>query len=337
MKLGRIAVESPDGSLARLVAVLPERGQVIDLATAERLRLQRKGASEEAARRRALALFPASMTAAIAAGPELLEWAATALSGADEASIRAIEACRWLPAADPPVMRDCMAFERHVLNTFGKAGPVPPVYYEMPVYYKGSQAGLLGHEEVVPWPAYTRWMDYELELGFVVGRAGRNLTPEAAPAHIFGVTIYADYSARDIQGRETKMRLGPTKAKDFGTGVGPWITTIDEIDLANLEMVARINGEEWSRGSSGTIMWSPAELLAYISYGETLQPGDLIGSGTVGFGCGLELGRRLGPGSVVELEVAGIGVLRNVIGQPETEGWEPTPRQRNETDKRDNA
>ena len=120
--------------------------------------------------------------------------------------------------------------------------------------------------------------------------------------------------------------MGPAKGKDFATAVGPWITTVDELDLADLDMRARVNGDEWSHGSSGSTWWSVGELLAYISWGETLQPGDLVGSGTVGLGCGLELGRRLEPGDVVELEVSGIGVLRNRLGQPEGEGWEPRPR-----------
>ena len=169
-------------------------------------------------------------------------------------------------------------------------------------------------------------MDYELELGFVVGRTGRNLSPEQAPSHLFGVTIFNDFSARDIQLNEMRLQLGPAKGKDFATAVGPWITTVDALDLADLDMRARVNGEEWSHGNSGSIWWNPGELLAYISWGETLQPGDLVGSGTVGLGCGLELGRRLEPGDVVELEVSGIGVLRNRLGQPEGEGWEPRPR-----------
>jgi 2-keto-4-pentenoate hydratase/2-oxohepta-3-ene-1,7-dioic acid hydratase in catechol pathway len=141
------------------------------------------------------------------------------------------------------------------------------------------------------------------------------------------VTIYSDFSARDIQAKEMTLTLGPTKGKDFGTGIGPWITTVDELDLDAMTMIARVNGEEWSRGSSGTIMWSAAELLAYISTAERLQPGDLIGSGTVGGGCGLELDRRLSPGDVVELEVEGIGVLRNTLGQPQAAAWTPARRE----------
>ncbi|GBD14230.1 Ureidoglycolate lyase [bacterium HR25] len=330
MKLGRMRREGPDGEEARLVAVLPEAGQAIDLAAAERLRLERRGASPAAARRLAAALFPGSMAAAIAGGEAFLEGVARILDGHYGDAVLPLDGLRWLPAVDPPVMRDCLAFEEHLVNSFGRLNlRVPDIFYEIPIYYKGNPTSLIAHEEEVPWPHYTRNMDYELELGFVVGRSGRNLTPEEARACLFGVTIFNDFSARDIQNREMAGHLGPAKGKDFGTAVGPWITTVDELDLeGGLAMVARINGEEWSRGSSAAMMWRPEEILAYISKGETLQPGELIGSGTVGRGCGLELGRQLQPGDVVELEVSGIGVLRNRLGQPEPPGWEPTPRQR---------
>jgi 2-keto-4-pentenoate hydratase/2-oxohepta-3-ene-1,7-dioic acid hydratase in catechol pathway len=327
VRLGRIAREGLDGVEARLVAVQPERGAVVDLRAAERLRLERRGATPAAAARLAAALFPGSATAAISAGEALLAGAAEAVDTAGDDAALPLDGLRWLPAVDPPVIRDCLAFKEHLVNASARAGGLMnPAHYERPGYYKGTASGLIGHEAVAPWPAYTRWMDYELELGFVVGRTGRNLTPEEAPSHLFGVTIFDDFSARDIQFNEMRLQLGPAKGKDFATAVGPWITTVDELDLEDLDMRARVNGEEWSRGSSGSIWWSVGELLAYLSWGETLQPGDLVGSGTVGLGCGLELGRQLEPGDVVELEVSGIGVLRNRIGEPDVEGWEPTPR-----------
>ena len=328
MKLGRIARDGVDGGEPRLVAVDPERGRVVDLRTAERLRLEGRGAAPEAALRIASATFPGSMAAAIASGPLLVEAAAEAVARrADDASLP-ISEVSWLPAVDPPVMRDCLAFREHIVNATARIGATPdPVVNELPGYYKVSQSGLIGHEQEVAWPPYTQFMDYELELGFVVGRRGKSLTPEEAGDYLFGVTIYNDFSARDIQGRELRLLMGPAKSKDFCTAVGPWITTMDELDLGNLEMRARVNGEEWSRNNSGTIWWSPAELLAYISWGEVIQPGDLIGSGTVGRGCGLELGRQLQPGDVVELEIEGVGVLRNRLGQPEAKRWEPRRRE----------
>src|SRR6266540_1910196 len=197
MKLGRIQVEGPDGPVARLVSADPPGGRVIDLARAERLRLQRQGASAEAALRLAAALFPGSMAAAIAAGPLLLEAAARAVEAAGDDAALPLDQARPLPPLDPPRLRDCMAFEGHIRNAYARLErPVPPQIYE------------------VPWPSYSRHMDYELELGFVIGRAGRSLTPEEARPYLFGVTIFNDFSARDAQAREMGGGLGPAKGKD---------------------------------------------------------------------------------------------------------------------------
>jgi 2-keto-4-pentenoate hydratase/2-oxohepta-3-ene-1,7-dioic acid hydratase in catechol pathway len=328
MKLGRILRASLEGSVPRLVAVQPERGRIVDLASAGYERLLREGATEAAARRLASAFFPASMTEAISAGPSFLQAAQRCVASVqDGRATLPIESLTWLAPIDPPVMRDCLAFETHLRNSFVKIlGKVPEQYYEMPLYYKGNPLTLIGHEQEVPWPDYTQRMDYELELGFIVGRSGRDLTPEQARAHLFGVTIFNDFSARDIQTNEMQGMLGPAKGKDFATALGPWITTVDELDVQNLTMVARVNGEEWSRGSSAAMMWRVEEILAYISKSEGIQAGDLIGSGTVGFGCGLELGKLLKSGDVVELEVEGIGVLRNRVGERAASGWTPQKR-----------
>lgn len=328
MKLGRILRESLDESVPRLVVAQPEQNRVIDLVTAEYDRLQREGASAEAARRLANAFFPSSMAAAIGSGPLFLTAVQkTVASLQDERAIVPMDGIVWLPPIDPPVMRDCLVFETHLRNSFMKIlGKVPEQYYEMPIYYKGNPLTLISHEQEVPWPDYTQKMDYELELGFVIGSSGKDLTPEQARAHLFGVTIFNDFSARDIQAHEMGGLLGPAKGKDFATALGPWITTIDELDVDNLTMVARVNGEEWSRGSSASMMWKIDEIIAYISKSEGVQVGDLIGSGTVGFGCGLELGKQLKPGDMVELEIEGIGALRNRVGTPAPTGWMPQRR-----------
>jgi 2-keto-4-pentenoate hydratase/2-oxohepta-3-ene-1,7-dioic acid hydratase in catechol pathway len=328
MKLGRILRDALDGSVPRLVVVQPEQGRVIDLASAEYQRLLHAGAAADAALRLASALYPSSMRDAIAEGPEFLDAIQRSIETPTvEQAILPISGVRWLAPIDPPVMRDCLAFEQHLRNSFTRLhGSVPEQYYTMPIYYKGNPQTLIGHEQTVPWPDYTQRMDYELELGFVVGRSGRNLTPEEARACLFGVTIFNDFSARDIQSYEMGGLLGPAKGKDFATALGPWITTADELDVHNLTMIARVNGEEWSRGSSATIMWRVEEIIAYISRGEGVQAGELIGSGTVGFGCGLELGRQLKPGDVVELEVSGIGVLRNMLSEPAPTRWKPERR-----------
>ena len=334
MKLGRILRESFEGAVPRLVIVQPEHERVIDLASAEYQRLLASGASAEAARRLASALYPGSMSAAIAAGPAFLTATARTIGDiVSESSVLPFKQLHWLAPIDPPVMRDCMVFERH----FRKAIPalaaainaeptVPDVYYEKPIYYKGNPLTLIGHEQEVSWPGYSRRMDYELELGFVIGLQGKDLTPEQARAYLFGVTIFNDFSARDIQSIEMKGLLGPAKGKDFATAVGPWITTAGELDVHNLTMIARVNGDEWSRGSSSTSMWRVEEIIAYISKAEGIVAGELIGSGTVGGGCGVELGKLLKAGDVVELEVEGIGILRNKMGSPAPAGWMPERR-----------
>jgi 2-keto-4-pentenoate hydratase/2-oxohepta-3-ene-1,7-dioic acid hydratase in catechol pathway len=327
MKLARIACDGPDGPVARLVIVQPELQRVIDLAAAERLRLERQGATHEAALRLATALFPASMAAALALGETFFSMARQAVEHADEtASIPLVQA-HFLPPLDPPLIRDFLAFEQHIRNA-GARLKQPPAqeHFRRPVYYKGNPSTLIGPDQEVPWPNYTEFMDYELELGLVIGKSGRNLTPNEALKHLVGITVLNDFSARDIQRQEMSGGLGPAKGKDFATALGPWITTRDELDLEHLIMIARVNGEEWSRGSSETMTWKIEELIAYASKGETIWPGELIGSGTVGFGSGLELGKSLQPGDVVELEIEGIGILRNRIGSPEPRGWEPEPR-----------
>ena len=199
--------------------------------------------------------------------------------------------------------------------------------YEMPISYMGSAQAIVGPEAEIRWPSYSREIDYELELGIVVGRPGTDITPEEALDHVLGVTILDDFSARDIQRREMESRLGPAKGKHFATAIGPAIVTLDELDHRALPMRARINGETWSEGSSSSMLWSTAEIVAWASAGEPMAAGTLLGTGTVGGGCGLELGRRLSPNDMVELEIEGIGVLRNrVVGYFEPV-WTPDPRQ----------
>ncbi|WP_376794902.1 fumarylacetoacetate hydrolase family protein [Thermogemmatispora sp.] len=328
MKFARIAITGVDGEEARLVVVQPEKRRVIDLATAWRLRLERRGATREAARRLATALFPASMSAAIALGEPFVEAAAEASAAPAEEAVRPLEGLRWLPPLDPPLIRDFTAFEQHVRNMAARqGGTIFPEFYQRPPYFKINPLGMIAPEAEVPWPHYTRHLDYELEIGLVIGKPGRNLLPEEALSHLFGVTILNDFSARDVQGPEMSSGFGPAKGKDFATALGPWIATCDEVALYDLSMVARVNGEEWSRGSTASLTWKIEELVAYAACGETLWPGELLGSGTVGTGSGAEHGRSLQPGDLVELEVSGLGLLRNRIGQPEPPGWLPKPRQ----------
>lgn len=219
------------------------------------------------------------------------------------------------PLPHPASVRDFYAFEAHVKKGFEKRGePMPPEWYEMPVYYTSGAQNMIGTDEDVLWPSFTEKFDFELEIAFVIGRAGRNIKAADARTHIAGFTVMNDFSARDIQRKEMRVRLGPAKGKDWCTGLGPVLVTTDEIgDPYNLTMIARVNGEEWSRGSTGSIHWKFEQMIEFLSRDQTLHPGDLLGSGTVGGGCGLELDRWVKPGDVMELEIDKIGILRNRV------------------------
>ena len=219
------------------------------------------------------------------------------------------------PLPHPASVRDFYAFEEHVRKGFGKRGePMPEEWYKIPVYYKSAHHHIIGTDEDVPWPSFTRKFDYELELAAVIGRQGRNIPAAEAAAYIAGFTVMNDFSARDIQRREMSVRLGPAKGKDWCTALGPFLVTPDEIgDPYNLRMTARVNGELWSEGNSGSIYWRFEQMIEFLSQDDTIHPGDVIGSGTVGTGCGLELDRWVQRGDVMELEIEKIGVLRNRV------------------------
>lgn len=268
------------------------------------------------------------MQAFIEAGELALREAARALERATDDAGYSLDDVTLHPPLDPPAqLRDCLAFEEHLRNAFAQGAkltgeeprPIPGVWYEQPIYYKANRFSCVGHEADVVWPAWSQLMDYELEVACIIGRAGRDISAEDALDHVFGYTIFNDASARDAQFREMAGQLGPAKGKDFDTGnvLGPWIVTADELgDPQALTMTARVNGEEWSRGTSADMHHGFADIIAFVSRAETLHPGEVIGSGTVGTGCGLELGRFLSDGDVVELEVEGIGVLRNRFVRP---------------------
>jgi fumarylacetoacetate (FAA) hydrolase len=215
------------------------------------------------------------------------------------------------PVPLPPSVRDFYAFEEHVRNAArvtGRPG-VPDEWYELPVFYFSNPAAIYGPEDEIPYPVGSEELDYELEVAAVIG----DVTSKDV---IGGFTIMNDWSARDLQREEMRVGLGPAKGKDFATSLGPVVVTPDELGELQLEMVARVNGEERSRGNLGSIYHSWQAIIARARENTQLVPGDVIGSGTVGSGCILEHGdgRWLQPGDVVELEVEGIGVLRNRVG-----------------------
>jgi fumarylacetoacetate (FAA) hydrolase len=211
------------------------------------------------------------------------------------------------PVLHPPSVRDFYAFEAHVRTARAARGlDVPREWYEQPVFYFSNPAAIYGPEAEIPYPDVTEELDYELELAAIVGAAGQ----------IAGFTVMNDWSARDLQRAEMRVGLGPAKGKDFATSLGPVVVTADEFPGTAGMMVARVNGEERSRGDLSSMHHSWEAIRAHAARNTVLRPGDVLGSGTVGSGCILEHGdgRWLRPGDVVELEVEGIGVLTNTVG-----------------------
>ena len=300
----------------RLGAVIDGDDKVVDLDAAF---FRRHGRAEPAL---------ASMLALIDAGSGGRAVADALVADPPEEDVVAVAAVQLLaPLPEPRQIRDFLCFEEHLRNAFEQAGrltgrtlEIPPVWYEQPIYYKANRFSVVGPDADVRWPAYAELLDYELELACIIGTAGVDIARDQALGHVFGYTIFNDVSARDAQMREMAGQLGPAKGKDFDTGnvLGPWIVTADEIgDPHDLTMVARVNGEEWSRGTSAAMHHRFEDVIAFVSKSETLHPGEVLGSGTVGTGCGLEQGRYLSPGDVVELEIDRIGVLRNQIVRKE--------------------
>lgn len=243
------------------------------------------------------------------------------------------------PIPAPPQMRDFLCFEKHLKQGFAMlrrvraaAAPdpeaalremdakgvltVPQVWYERPIFYHPNRLNVVGTGCDIEWPVFSQQMDFELEFGCFIGQPGRDIPKERAREHIFGYTIFNDVSARDEQMKEMPGQLGPGKGKDFDTGnvLGPCLVTADELkDPYNLKMVVRVNGERWGGGNSGEMHWKFEDCIAHVTRSETIVAGEFFGSGTVGSGCGLEQMRFLAPGDVMELEVEGIGILRNRI------------------------
>jgi fumarylacetoacetate (FAA) hydrolase len=210
------------------------------------------------------------------------------------------------PVLHPPSVRDFYAFEQHVKTARAARGlDVPEEWYELPVFYFSNPGAIYGPGDEIPKPPDTNELDYELEVAAIIG----------AESRIGGFTIMNDWSARDLQRVEMRVGLGPSKGKDFATTLGPILVTPDEFDGSSGTMVARVNREERSRGNLADMHHSWEAIVAHAARNTRLLPGDVLGSGTVGTGCILELGdgRWLQRGDVVELEVEGIGILRNTI------------------------
>jgi 2-keto-4-pentenoate hydratase/2-oxohepta-3-ene-1,7-dioic acid hydratase in catechol pathway len=327
MQLARRVADGPDGREKRLLARRDRDGVWVDLRTALRLRSIARGASPARAASFAAVLAPASLSQALQGGDDFHEAVAAVL---DDPAERALVAePEFTNAVDPTSYRDFMVFEEHFSFGYRWQGkPVPEVMYQLPVSYAGDPLSFIGHGDTIPWPWYSQRLDYELELGIVIGKAGTDLRPEEALDHVLGLTILNDVSARDIQAREMAGGLGPSKGKHFACVTGPVVTTLDEIPQRGLEMTARVNGEVWCETTTAEMVWSVAEIVAWASQGELLHPGALLGTGTCNGGSAIEIDRRLEPGDELELEIERLGVMRNRLGEPGKTGWTPRQRER---------
>ena len=242
------------------------------------------------------------------------------------------------PLPEPRQMRDAMSFALHIrqsgrgaraiqaLHSKGRDAfkavmqepleDLPAVYRELPIYYITNRFTVVGPGVTLKWPRYSNVMDYELEIGVVTRRTRSNIPEKEAGAHIFGYTIFNDFSARDRQAIEMQGRLGPAKGKSFdgSNAMGPWIVTPDELgDPQTLGVEVRVNGETRSKGDTSQMPFSFEEIIAYASQDETIHAGEFFGSGTVGNCCGLEIGRFLESGDTIELDVDRLGVLANRV------------------------
>jgi 2-keto-4-pentenoate hydratase/2-oxohepta-3-ene-1,7-dioic acid hydratase in catechol pathway len=282
------------------------------------------------------------MVSLIEAGPGALDGVRRLLDAAPEEALRSSGSVQLLtPLPNPRKIRDFSCFEKHlqqaaqgvarrlaaaavdpeaayaeIMVSRGLDRIPPPGWRQVPGYYYVDTGPVTDPDQPVTWPAYSQWIDYELELAAVIGRPGKDIARGDALDHVFGYTIFNDLSARDAQLAAMATALGPAKGKDFdgSTVLGPYLVTADEIgDPYDLTMVARVNGEETGRGNSGEMFWRFEDCIAYASQSQTIRSGEVFASGTVGNGSTLETGLVLERGDVVELEISGLGVLRTPI------------------------
>jgi 2-keto-4-pentenoate hydratase/2-oxohepta-3-ene-1,7-dioic acid hydratase in catechol pathway len=258
--------------------------------------------------------IPASMQALIEAGQPALTLARESVASAPDDCI--LDEPRLLSPLPRPVrMRDAQLFLEHLEVVLKREKrPMSDEYYRQVIYYNADHIHVFGPEDEIGWPRASGWIDYELEWAVIIGKSGTNIPKERAKEHIFGYTIFNDWSARDLQFPFQDGGLGPGAGKDFATSLGPCIVTAD--DLPNpyaLTMTADVNGERWSTGATASMHWTFEDAIAQLSADRSLEAGEIIASGTVLTGCGFDLQRRLALGDLVELEVEGIGILRNRV------------------------
>jgi 2-keto-4-pentenoate hydratase/2-oxohepta-3-ene-1,7-dioic acid hydratase in catechol pathway len=281
-----------------------------------------------------------SLTGLLAEGgglPDLLDAGSAML---DASAGLQVSEVRLLPPLQPPTVRDFVTFEEHVegvrRSVDGAAG-VPERWYAAPTFYFGNPYAMYGPHDDIPMPPGSNVLDFELEVAAVIGKEGRDLSPEQARGHIVGYTVFNDWSARDLQSVEMKVGLGPCKGKDTATTLGPYLVTVDELEkyrdadgFLRLALTAEINGEVVGKDLLSNMSWTFEEMVAYASRGTVVRPGDVLGSGTCGNGgCLAELwgvrGKQdpapLKPGDTVTLTVEGIGTVSNTV----VPGPDPVP------------
>ena len=313
---------------AENIGVMIDDAHVLDIARANML----SGYDEDAAHINMLSL--------IEAGQDALDKVTQLLDACPQEAVQQLSEIRLLaPISRPPQIRDFICFESHLRQGFSNAVEVraqadtnpdakrkeliasgkfdiPKVWYEQPIYYKCNRFSVSGPNDVVVWPHYSNVMDFELEFAAVIGKQGKDIKKGDAGDYIFGLTIFNDFSARDAQTIEMEGMLGPAKGKDFdgGNALGPCIVTLDEIgDPYNLKASVRVNDVEWSQSHTADMHWRFEDLIEFVSRSETIYPGEILGSGTLTNGCGVELKKFLQDGDVVELEFEKIGVLKSTV------------------------
>ncbi len=263
--------------------------------------------------------LPSNMLSFIEGGNEFLNTAKELLNkNLKTVTYSLSEIALKAPLLNPPALKDFFAFEEHA-----KAGArrrneeIPKEWYEIPAYYKGNHREIYGSGEEIPWPFYTRKLDFECEIACVIGKKGKNIPLDDAQNYVFGYMIFNDFSARDIQKKEMALRMGPAKGKDFANAFGPYLVTSDEVNpQKDFSLKVMVNGETWSEGHFKDQYWGFPLMVHYVSQEETMYPGDILGSGTFHKGCGLDLDRWIKPGDKIELEVPKLGTLRNTVGYP---------------------
>ena len=265
--------------------------------------------------------LPNEMISFISGGDEFLKIANQLIGSPLKEALIPLNKIRLrAPILLPSSLKDFFAFEEHAkAGAARRKETLTPEWYEIPAYYKGNHRQILGPDDEIPWPFYTRKLDFECEVACVIGKKGKNISVSEAENYIFGYMIFNDVSARDIQKKEMILRMGPAKSKDFANVFGPYLVTKDEVNpSADFSLTVKVNGEVWSNGHFKDQYWGFPLMISHVSQEETVYPGDVFGSGTFYKGCGLDLDRWIQPDDVIELEVPKLGVLKNKIGKPLT-------------------